>query len=66
MVLHMSCVRRDVSCDRFGVVGILTNDGRGCGSHEKFLVMNGCGRVKFTTPVARVSLICRNARPPVM
>ena len=40
------------------------------GSHEnwvvKILVANGCGRVKFTTLVARVSLVYHNARPPVM
>ena len=41
MVLHMSCVRRDASCDRFGVTGMLTNNGHGCGSHEKFPVANG-------------------------
>ena len=35
MVLRMSCICWDVSRDRFGVTGILTNDGRGCGSHEK-------------------------------
>ena len=36
MVLRMSRVRRDVIRDRFVVAGILTNDGCGCGSHEKF------------------------------
>ena len=41
MVLRMSCARRDVSRDQFGVTGILTNDGRGCGSREKFSVANG-------------------------
>ena len=39
-------------------------------SHEwvvtKNWVANGWSHVKFTTPVARVSLICRNARPHVM
>ena len=65
MVLHMSCVHWDVSRDQFGVMGILMNDGHRCGSHENW-VTNGCGHVKFTTPVARVSLICHNARPPVM
>ena len=39
-------------------------------SHEnwvtKSLVAYERGRVKFTTLVARVSLVYRNARPPVM
>ena len=34
MMLHMSCACRDASHDRFGVAGILTDNGRGCGSHE--------------------------------
>ena len=77
----MSCVRRDASRDRFGIAGILTNDGRGCLSREKFLVAigesrkfglrkssvaNGRSRVKFTILVARVSLVYSNARDPVM
>ena len=36
MVLRMSCVCRDASRDRFGVTGILTNDGRGYGSRKFF------------------------------
>ena len=36
MMLRMSCARRDASRDRIGVAGILTNDGRGCGSRENF------------------------------
>ena len=47
----MSCARRDASRDRIGVAGILTNDGRGCGSREngvaKILVANGKSRKKF-------------------
>ena len=35
MVSRMSCVHQDVSCDRFEVAGILMNDGRGCGGHER-------------------------------
>ena len=35
-MLRMSCARRDASRDRIGVAGILTNDGRGCGSRENF------------------------------
>ena len=41
MVLCMSSICRDVSRNRFGVAGILTNDGRGCGSHKNFSVANG-------------------------
>ena len=37
----MSSVCQDVSRDQFGVMGILMNDGRRCGSHEKFSVANG-------------------------
>ena len=71
MMLRMSCARRDASRDRIEVVGILSNDGRGCGSREKFFqsLMGSrrkLGREKFTTLVARVSLVYRNARPPVM
>ena len=33
---------------------------------RKSSVANGCGRIKITTLVARVSLVYRNARPPVM
>ena len=33
---------------------------------QKISVANGCGRVKSTTLVARVSLICCNAMPPAM
>ena len=36
MMLRMSCACRDASRDQIGVVGILTNDGRGCGSRENF------------------------------
>ena len=35
MVLRMSCARRNAACDRIEVAGILTNDGRGCGSRRK-------------------------------
>ena len=41
MMLRMSCARQDVSRDRIGVVGILTNDGRGCGSRENFQSLMG-------------------------
>ena len=41
MMLRMSCARRDASRDRIGVVGILTNDGRGCGSRENFQSLLG-------------------------
>ena len=41
MMLRMSCARRDASRDRIGVAGILTNDGRGCGSHENFQSLLG-------------------------
>ena len=41
MVLRLSCIRREVSHDQFGVMGILRNNGRGCGSREKVLVANG-------------------------
>ena len=41
MVLCMSCARQDASRDRFGVAGVLMNDGRGCGGRENFLVANG-------------------------
>ena len=41
MVLRVSCIRRDVSHDRFGVARILTNDGRRCGIRKTFLVANG-------------------------
>ena len=41
MMLHMSCARRDASRDRIGVAGILTNDGRGCGSRENFQSLLG-------------------------
>ena len=41
MMLRMSCARRDASRDRIGVAGILTNDGRGCGSHENFQSLMG-------------------------
>ena len=34
MMLCMSCARHDASRDRIGVAGLLTNDGRGCGSRE--------------------------------
>ena len=33
--------RRDASRDRIVVAGILTNDGRGCGSREKFQSLLG-------------------------
>ena len=36
MMLRMSCARQDASHDRIEVAGILTNDGRGCGSRENF------------------------------
>ena len=41
MMLHMSCARRDASHDRIGVAGILTNNGRGCGSRENFYLLLG-------------------------
>ena len=41
MMLRMSCARRDASRDRIGVAGILTNDGRGCGSRENFQLLLG-------------------------
>ena len=41
MMLHMSCARRDASRDRNRVAGILTNDGRGCGSRENFQSLLG-------------------------
>ena len=41
MMLRMSCARRDASRDRIGVTGILTNDGRGCGSGENFQSLLG-------------------------
>ena len=41
MMLRMSCARRDASRDRIGVAGILTNDGRGCGSRENFQSLMG-------------------------
>ena len=41
MMLHMSCRRRDASHNRIEVTGILTNDGRGCGSHENFQLLMG-------------------------
>ena len=36
MMLRMSCAQWDASRDRIEVAGILTNDGRGCGSREIF------------------------------
>ena len=41
MMLRMSCARRDASRDRIEVAGILTNDGRGCGSRENFQSLLG-------------------------
>ena len=41
MMLRMSCARRDASRDRIGAVGILTKDGRGCGSRENFQSLLG-------------------------
>ena len=41
MMLRMSCAHRDASCDRIGVAGILTNDGRGCGSRVNFQSLLG-------------------------
>ena len=41
LMLRMSCARRDASRDRIGVAGILTNDGRGCGSRENFQSLMG-------------------------
>ena len=41
MMLRMSCAHRDASRDRIGVAGILTNDGRGCGSLENFQSLLG-------------------------
>ena len=41
MMLRMSCARRDASRDRIGVAGILTNDGRGCGSRKNFQSLLG-------------------------
>ena len=41
MMLRMSCARRDASRDQIGVAGILTNDGRRCGSHENFQSLLG-------------------------
>ena len=41
MMLRMSCAGRDASRDRIGVAGILTNDGRGCGSCENFQSLLG-------------------------
>ena len=41
MMLRMSCARRDASRDRIGVAGFLTNDGRGCFSHENFQSLLG-------------------------
>ena len=37
MILCMSCACRDASRDQIEVAGILTNDGRRCGSREKFI-----------------------------
>ena len=41
MMLRMSCTRQDASCDRIEVAGILTNNGRGCGSRENFQSLVG-------------------------
>ena len=41
MMLRMSCARRDASRDRIGVAGILTKDGRECGSRENFQSLLG-------------------------
>ena len=41
MMLRMSCARKDASRDRIGVAGILTNDGRECGSRENFQSLLG-------------------------
>ena len=41
MMLRMSCARQDASRDRIGVAGILTNDGRGCGSRENIQSLLG-------------------------
>ena len=41
MMLCMSCARQNASCDRIEVTGILTNDGRGCGSRENFQLLMG-------------------------
>ena len=40
MVLCMSCICWDASCDLFVVVGNSMNDGRGYGGCEKSLVAN--------------------------
>ena len=41
MMLRMSCARLDASRDRIEIAGILTNDGRGCGSRENFQSLVG-------------------------
>ena len=41
MMLHMSCARRDASRDQTEVAGILTNDGRRCGSRENSQLLVG-------------------------
>ena len=41
MMLHMSFARQDASRDQMEVAGILTNDGRGCGSRENFRSLVG-------------------------
>ena len=41
MMLRMSCTRRDASRNRIEVTGILTNDGRGCGSRKNFQSLMG-------------------------
>ena len=41
MMLRMSCARQNASHDRIEVAGILTNDGRGCGSRENFQLLVG-------------------------
>ena len=52
MMLRMSCARRDASRDRIEVMGILTNDGRRCGSRKNFQSLMGSreklGREKFS------------------
>ena len=41
MMLRMSSARRDASRDRIEVTGILTNNGRGCGSRENYQSLLG-------------------------
>ena len=38
---RMSCARRDAAHNRIEVAGILTDDGRGCGSRKNFQLLLG-------------------------